>query len=68
MNKLLLQYLRLAIQEARLARVPNQLIDIEDVEDENMGEEVDEHSAVAGGNLQGTMAPTFSSRKNSSKK
>jgi hypothetical protein len=47
MSKLLMTYLRLAVQEAHLARVPNQLVSDgghEGEEDEDVGQDVNEFS------------------------
>jgi hypothetical protein len=59
-NGLLVQYLRMAVKEAHLARVPNQLVstDTHDGEwDEDQGDDVTEFCGVAGGGLQGFSGP-----------
>lgn len=60
MGKQLLQaYIRLAVKEAHLARVPNQLVSDSGHEGEEDGSEegVNEFSGVAGGGLQGFSGP-----------
>lgn len=59
MNRaLLVRYIQEAVDEAKLARVPNQLIDPEDInssEDDDQSESVNEFSGV--GSIGGYSAP-----------
>ncbi len=67
-KSLLIRYIRLALAEVKIARVPNQLISPKEEkgnrDDENYGEEVEEDainvnefSSCAGGNIMGYSGP-----------
>jgi hypothetical protein len=56
MSKLLMRYLRLAVQEAHLVRVPNQLVSDDGQEGQDDSDdqtELDEFCGVGGGNVVG---------------
>lgn len=59
MGNLLMRYIRLAVQEAHLARVPNQLVstDSGNEGDENEEQELDEFCGVGGGGIVGYNGP-----------
>jgi len=63
MNKLLRSYLRLAVQEAHLARVPNQLISADEENADEGDEDVNEFCGVgsagasSSGNMMGFSGP-----------
>lgn len=55
-NSLLKRYIRLAVREAHLARVPNQLVTA-DVEERSEDEAVDEFAGVGAGGVSGFTGP-----------
>lgn len=58
MSKLLLKYIRMAIDEAKLARVPNQLIEPDSEQDDDSNTEVDNVDEYSGaGSIAGYVAP-----------
>lgn len=62
MGNLLMRYLRLAVREAALARVPNQLVSDSGQSDEEQGseeeqQELDEFCGVGGGGIVGFNGP-----------
>lgn len=66
MNKgLLVSYIRLALQEAQQARVPNQLLGTDEPNEDEPSEEegVNELNAVCAGGLMGHVGPKSGKRK-----
>lgn len=69
-NRLLQTYIRLAVNEVHLARVPDQLVSA-DSEEGQQESDVNEFSAVGGGNIMGytgTLGQTPKAKKNKHKK